>query len=156
MQGDVQQRITTWRGLLAIVIGGVIALAFALIYRSISGPPDPFAVDRSPAQEAELIQQGRTLFEAHGCIECHTPDGGAIKGPPLAGIVGRRAQLVANETAMRDHLYLRRAIVDPRAQVVEGYAFQLMPEHDYFDEQQMQALLIFIRSIPAEGPVEAQ
>lgn len=42
------------------------------------------------AVNAELAGQGESLFQAKGCVGCHTVGGGRLTGPDLDGIAERR------------------------------------------------------------------
>ena len=42
------------------------------------------------AVNAELAGQGESLFQAKGCVGCHTVGGGRLTGPDLDGVTERR------------------------------------------------------------------
>ena len=72
-------------------------------------------VDTAP--EADSAGGGESLMTQHGCGACHKfgTQVGAL-GPDLSSI-----------GAMRDSDFLRRAILDPNADISEGYTPNLMP-----------------------------
>jgi len=91
---------------------------------------------------------GRKLFQQYGCVECHETG----HAPPLAGLYGTPVYLSDGTTAIADENYIRESILDPSAQVVNGYQ-PIMPsfagrlsEEDVFD------LVAYIQSIgPTPG-----
>lgn len=64
------------------------------------------------------------LLESYGCTSCHSLDGSEEMGPTLLNIYGARRS-VTNASGTReiivDEPYLRRAIVEPDAELVAGY-----------------------------------
>lgn len=74
----------------------------------------------------QLVARGKALFTADACAGCHSLTGAAGAGPPLNGISGKTTKLAGGQTATVDDAYLERAIVDPDAQVVDGYHAGIM------------------------------
>lgn len=70
------------------------------------------------------------LLESYGCTGCHSLDGSEEMGPTLLNIYGAR-RTVSDGNGTReiivDEPYLRRAIVDPDAELVVG--FEGMPSY---------------------------
>lgn len=141
--------------LLALLAGGVGAGLY-WTWDTRRTPPDPFAEDYTDAELAERIQRGAAVFAEHNCAECHVTSRDAInhdaagiglKGPPLVGIVGQTVTLESGRIVARDHRYLARSIRDSRSDLVKGYAFQVMPDYSFLDDQDVAALLLYIRSL---------
>jgi len=85
------------------------------------------AVEANPIAEGDPIAEGRSVFIANGCGGCHTlDDAGAAGqvGPSLNAIAARAGNTVSGESAEE---YLRYAIVNPNAHIVENYAANVMP-----------------------------
>lgn len=64
------------------------------------------------------------LLESYGCTGCHSLDGTELAGPTLMGIYGKERPIVqggGTRTAVADEAYLRRAILEPDAELVAGY-----------------------------------
>lgn len=85
------------------------------------------------------------LMEANACFGCHTlGDRGMEVGPPLDGIGSRRSPE-----------YLRRSIVDPAADVPEGYealAGSMPPNFgDLLTEAEIDAIVDFLAAQTEEG-----
>jgi cytochrome c5 len=88
------------------------------------------------------VQTGRQVFGEH-CASCHSlsPDT-VIVGPSLSGVASRVAD---NPLGLDASAYLRRSIVTPEADTVEGFP-NLMPV-DFerkLTPDQLQALIDFL------------
>ncbi len=70
--------------------------------------------------------RGELLFLQQGCQACHSVDGTPSVGPTLQGIAMSEREFTDGTRAVADDNYLREAILNPAAQVVQGYA-PLMP-----------------------------
>jgi len=84
------------------------------------------------------------LLESYGCTGCHSLDGSEEMGPTLLNIYGaRRSVSDVNGTReiIVDEPYLRRAIVDPDAELVVGY--EGMPS--YKEEMSQNDLDVLLR-----------
>jgi cytochrome c oxidase subunit 2 len=74
-----------------------------------------------------LAQNGERLFASLGCNSCHTGVAGA-RGPNLAGVYGTRVRLTNGTEPLVNDAYLREAILNPRAEIVAGFA-PIMPTY---------------------------
>jgi cytochrome c oxidase subunit 2 len=101
----------------------------------VAGPSDPVA-------------QGQDLYETQGCIGCHSLDGTPQAGPTFRGLFGHEVALDDGTMVVADEEYLHTSIVDPGAQVVEGFN-NIMPGTygQELTEEQIQALVAFIQSL---------
>jgi cytochrome c oxidase subunit 2 len=96
---------------------------------------------------------GEALFASNGCVACHDVEPGATGGvgPSVYGVAGAERPLEGGGTALADDAYLERAIVEPGAEVTEGYASVAMPAF-HLPRPQLEALLAYLRSLrPAGG-----
>jgi cytochrome c551/c552 len=75
----------------------------------------------SPAAE-----RGKQVAADRGCLACHTVDGKSNVGPTWQGIWGQQVGLDDGRTVTIDGPYVARAIREPQAEQVKGYA-SLMP-----------------------------
>lgn len=89
--------------------------------------PEPAAPTEAPASSGGDASAGPSVFAAKGCVACHTIQGlsGAVGqiGPELTNLATNAAARVAGESA---DAYIREAIEDPPAFVVDGFA-PIMP-----------------------------
>jgi cytochrome c1 len=141
--------MSSWtEGALALLV--VVGLGYGLLLftgESLGAGVDtrteePVVVDQAAAA------RGAVLAEGQGCLQCHTTDGTPASGPTWKGLAGSTRPLEDGQQVIADDLYLFNSIVDPNAQVVEGYD-PLMPTFyaDQLDEQQITDLVEFIKSL---------
>lgn len=89
--------------------------------------------------------EGARVAQDRGCTSCHGGDGGGGIGPTWQGLAGSEVELDDGTTVTADEDYLRRAIVDPGAEVVEGYGIP-MPEVSLTDDE-VDALVTYIETL---------
>lgn len=94
--------------LLFVVLGALLLIATACTGQS--GRPNQAAIDR-----------GSVLVRELGCGGCHSTDATNGLGPGWGGLWGTKRELTDGRTVLVDTEYLRRSIVDPRADVVAGF-----------------------------------
>ena len=66
-------------------------------------------------------ERGAKWATEFGCVACHSTDGTDMAGPTWLGVFGSEEILVGGETVTVDELYITNSILDPSAQLVEGY-----------------------------------
>lgn len=94
---------------------------------------------------------GLRLLEVHGCLACHSLDGSKKIGPSLQGLCGREIAVITDgvkRTITVDRDYLLRSILDPQADVVDGFA-PGMPTNfkTQLGEDKLNTILDFLASI---------
>ncbi|NOZ71381.1 MAG: c-type cytochrome, partial [Chloroflexi bacterium] len=99
------------------------------------------AFDKWLGGEGEL--DGAALFSSLGCAACHIDAGGGI-GPSMLGLYGSQATLDNGETVTADEDYLREAILDPNAAIVQNYAAVMPSFEGQLSDAQLQALIDYI------------
>lgn len=92
--------------------------------------------------------EGRSVAEEAGCLVCHSTDGSRGTGPTFAGLYKSEVPLTDGSTAIADEEYLRRSILDPTAEVVEGFT-PLMPTDfsERLNEDDISALISYITEL---------
>ncbi|HEX7255881.1 MAG TPA: cytochrome c [Gaiellaceae bacterium] len=98
-----------------------------------TGPPPATTAEEPPAGDPEA---GRELFAANGCGACH-----ALSAAGSTGAVGPNLD---ESLAGKDAEYVRRAIVDPNADVAEGYQPGVMPAFEQLSDDQVNDLVAFL------------
>lgn len=93
---------------------------------------------------------GVRVLKRYGCLNCHSTDGTRDVGPTFKGLFGREVAVVraGRRTKMTaDAGYLKRAITDPRADIVAGYDALMSPYELGADE--MAELLAYLEKLAA-------
>lgn len=97
--------------------------------------------------EGEL-EQGRALAQQYGCLSCHSVDGSTSVGPTWKGLYESEVLLADGTTVEVDDDYLRRAIEDPGAEIVQGFP-DIMPKNfkDQLTPEQIGLIVEYIESV---------
>lgn len=108
---------------------------------------------RQPSQS--LAAEGEGLFRALGCSGCHGPNS-TVHAPDLAGLYGRPVHLSDGRTVTADDAYIRDSILLPNRDVVAGYA-PVMPNFTgIVDQEQIERLTAYIKSLSNEHVLNAR
>jgi len=99
----------------------------------------------------EPKSKGLELLEDNGCISCHSVDGTKRIGPTFKGLYGKDVMVTTEETKRTikaDRDYLKRSILDPRADVVEGFK-PTMPGNfkNTLGEKDLNTILDYLESL---------
>lgn len=100
------------------------------------------------------------VFENQGCIGCHSLDGTILVGPTLKDIWMRETVAVLPDgrtnSIKADGPYLRRAILDPGAEVVQGYD-DIMPGYEgQVTDEELKAMLHWMKGAAAPVPPQGR
>lgn len=100
--------------------------------------------------EGSLASTGEKYFHQFGCANCHRFDGHG-PGPDLRGLYGTEVQLDTGVRRIVDQAYVRECILGSKGGRVEGFT-GIMPNFSgQLSEDQLIALVSFIRSIGPES-----
>ncbi|AOB31463.1 cytochrome B [Bordetella sp. H567] len=121
--------------------GGIVAM-----------PPEQFSRWLAQGQDGpDLVQRGYQLFREHGCMGCHDARS-SVHAPDLDHLFARRVFLQDGRVVVADETYIRDSILEPRKDVVAGYA-PIMPSFaGQFSEPDLMALIAYLKS---DRPKEA-
>lgn len=98
------------------------------------------------------VEQGKDLFENKlGCASCHA-GGPQQRGAKLEGIFGKEVKLVGGQTVIANEEYIRNSIVNPSSQIVEGYQPIMPTFKGQVTEEQLVALVAYIKSLSGVDP----
>ena len=101
------------------------------------------------------IEQGKDLFENKlGCASCHS-GGPAQRGAKIEGIFNTQVKLVGGESVTADDNYIRNSILNPASQVVEGYQPIMPTFKGQVTEEQLNSLVIYIKSLSPNASAAA-
>jgi mono/diheme cytochrome c family protein len=101
----------------------------------------------SDADAPVSARRGRHVYQEIGCVTCHSLDGSDQMGPSFQGLYGAERPLQSGETVVADSAYLRRSILHPTRQVVEGYQANMPSYQGVLSDSEIASLVAFIRSI---------
>ena len=93
--------------------------------------------------EAAATPDPVQLLQNNGCLGCHSTDGSEGIAPTFQGIGNREVTVEKNGeelTLKVDAEYLRRALLEPNAELVKGYA-PMMPATDYLSSEEIDAII---------------
>jgi cytochrome c oxidase subunit 2 len=97
-------------------------------------------VDESP------VKAGERLFSSFGCDTCHQ-DGPGKRVPLLRGAYGKPVRLQGGKTVLFDDAYVRTSIVNPNAEVTDGYPSIMPTFQGQLTEEQIMELILYIKSL---------
>jgi len=101
-----------------------------------------------------LSATGEKIFAELGCSTCHRTDTQG-RGPNLQGVFGKPVQLEDGRTVTADENYVRECILDPGAKRVKGFQPIMPTFQGLVSEEQVNALVAYIKSISAAKPGDA-
>jgi cytochrome c oxidase subunit 2 len=126
----------------------------------------PQAQDTAPGAgrvlaAADLVSEGRRVAADQGCLKCHSVDGSRHIGPTWVDLYRRSAKLKDGKTVVADEGYLTRSMMDPAAQIVDGYQNVMPTYQGRLSPPEVAAVVEYIKSLrtpavrsgPTEGPV---
>lgn len=99
------------------------------------------------------VGRGRQLFQQYGCAGCHSVNGQAGVGPTMKGLAGSQRRFTDGTTTVADDQYLKQAIQQPNARIVQGYAENIMLnvtktyQADLDKDDVVNALIAYIKSV---------
>lgn len=135
-------------GALALIIVVGLGIGLFLFTGESIGGGGPNTTAAPITVDPEAAARGEVLAEGQGCLQCHTTDGRPGSGPTWKGLAGSVRPLTSGDEVTADDAYLFNSIVDPAAQVVDGYD-AIMPTFyaDQLDETQIDDLVEYVKSL---------
>lgn len=108
----------------------------------------------SSTSSGPLSATGEKIFAELGCPTCHRADVQG-RGPNLQGLFGKPVSLQDGRTVVADENYIRESILDPGAKIVSGYKPVMPTFQGLVTEEQLNALVAYIKSLSAPTPSTA-
>jgi mono/diheme cytochrome c family protein len=90
-----------------------------------------------PQAEAGDPAAGKTVFAENGCAGCHTFE--------PAGATGKTGPNLGETLQGKDAEYIRESIVNPNAEIAEGFPQGVMPTYDQLESKQLSDLVAFLQ-----------
>ncbi|MEO6588717.1 MAG: c-type cytochrome, partial [Pyrinomonadaceae bacterium] len=107
------------------------------------------------ASDQTPVQQGQDLFTNKlGCASCHA-GGPQQRGAKLEGVFGTQVKLTTGQVVTADDEYIRNSILNPASQIVEGYQPIMPTFKGQVTEEQLNALVAYIKSLGGTGTGKA-
>lgn len=98
------------------------------------------------SQSMPLKELGALLYASRGCVTCHSLDGTRGQGPSFKGIYGSTTRMTDGKSFPVDDNYIRQSILQPQAEIVEGFQGIMPTFQGVLREREIQALIEFIKS----------
>ena len=100
------------------------------------------------AEGETLADCGAREYVRQGCNACHSVDGSRVVGPSWLGIWNTERPMNDGTTELADENYMRESIMNPNAEIVEGYNANQMPTYaGRLEEEQLTAIIAYIQSL---------
>jgi len=99
---------------------------------------------------AGMVSLGESLVKSKGCTACHSIDGSVLIGPSYKGIYGHSTTVMTNGKERQvtvDDEYIRRSILQPKADIVKGFQPLMPSQEGVLDDKQIDALIAYIKSL---------
>jgi len=94
---------------------------------------------------------GRRIMQNIGCFACHSLDGSRLVGPSFQGIYGNERTVVTNgatRQVVADDEYIHRSIMDPNADVVQGFGRGLMLSYKgQLSEEDVDNIIEYLKTL---------
>jgi cytochrome c oxidase subunit 2 len=104
--------------------------------------------EQTNAADMPPEQRGQRIATTQGCITCHSLDGSRVVGPTWKGLYGAQIPLADGSTVAADDEYLYAAIVDPNAQIHQGYPPNVMQSYkEELSDEQIRDIIEFIKTV---------
>ena len=111
-------------------------------------------IEREPSEPA--VAYGQRIVNRRGCYSCHSTDGSAKVGPTWQGLWGRTETLTEGTTVEIEGAdgenYLIESMLHPSAKVVAGFEPVMPSFRGHLDDEQIDAVIAYIRSIATGTP----
>jgi cytochrome c oxidase subunit 2 len=107
-------------------------------------------LEKGGGDSGSLVALGKRLSGTKGCIACHSTDGSRLVGPSFKGLFGMSQTVVtdgAEHEIVADEDYIRKSILQPKADVVKGYQPLMPPQAGIVNDDEINALIAFIKSL---------
>ena len=99
-----------------------------------------------PSRGLTLSQTGEKVFQTR-CAVCHKTTKERLIGPGLAGVFQSERKMEGGQTAIADENYLRESILNPSAQISEGFQNQMTPFAGLLSEEELSGVIEYLKEL---------
>lgn len=133
------------------MIAAILGVVALVLLGACSDDGGSDANSASPVELSAAGEEGRAVAQDQGCNSCHRVEGDDGIGPSWTGLAGSERELADGTVVVADEEYLIRSILQPNAQIVEGYS-GIMPVRA-LDDDQVAAIVTYLQELgtPAGG-----
>lgn len=92
----------------------------------------------------------KDILNSNGCLGCHSLDGSKRVGPSYKGIFGRTSKVKVDGTLkdiVVDEAYLKRAILEPNKEIVDGYAGIMSSYKGVLSDEDISSLIEYFKEL---------
>lgn len=116
--------------------------------QSKSGLPVKTAVSNASGDESSSTPDGGEIAKSMGCMACHSTDGSTQIGPSWKNLYNSSVVLDNGTTVTADDEYLKKSILNPNDEIVEGFLPGLMPSYEgVVSESDLNAIVEYIKTV---------
>jgi len=90
---------------------------------------------------------GQRMYKKFGCGACHSTDGTPNTGPSFKGVWGKTETLATGATVVVDENYIRHSILEPQADIVQGFPPQMPSFKGQIKDKGIDGLIAYIKSL---------
>lgn len=165
IQEDIVPGITTRVWFNAMEAGGSYILCAQycglkhsdMIAKIYAVPPDQFdawlagkAIRLEDNASLENMPAGERLLTERGCLSCHSLYGNKTVGPTLKGLFGSTVNVTtggSKRAMVADSAYIFESIVNPNADVAEGYASTMPPGRNILSDDEIGEIIVYLKTL---------
>ncbi len=94
---------------------------------------------------------GKSIMTSIGCFACHTADGSKLVGPSFKGMYGSPRTVNTggqNRQVTADDAYIKHSILDPNADIVEGFPKGMMQSYQgQLSDEDIAAITEYLKTL---------
>lgn len=110
---------------------------------------ESWLVEQTAECDLSSAECGQRWVEQYGCLACHSLDGTEIVGPTWQSLASDLVALDDGSSFPVSAEYLALSIVNPNAQIVEGFEPNIMPQNfgEVLTEEQINQIVAFLLTL---------
>ena len=107
----------------------------------------------NPYEGLSMVQIGEKVFQQR-CMVCHATTTEKRIGPGIQGLFGAKREFEKGKSLIADANYIKESILNPSVRLVRGYGNLMTPFAGAFTEEEMTALIEYIKTLKNPNTVE--